>query len=105
MAPGAVMGGGAGGGGCSARERTCGFVRCWAATQVQKSIKHQYRFQHPLWEVFCVKKGGQRRQKWHLFWCCLGYVFGYGDFLKIDDSIERNAYFCSVRGAQNAAQN
>ena len=99
------MGGGAGGGGCREWMGACGFVRYWGYKSHQKTIKSWYRFQHPLWEVFCVKKGGQRRQTWHLFWCCLGYVFGYGDFLKIDFGIERNAYFCSARGAQNAIKN
>ena len=58
-------------------------------------------FLDPLLRGLGMQKGAQRILKRYLLAPFLVYFFEDGDFLKIDDSIERNAYFCLARGAPN----
>ena len=62
-------------------------------------------FETPPFDHIFGEKGAKRDAKRCLFGCFLVYFFGRGDFLKIDDGIERNAYFCLPRGPQNASKN
>ena len=62
-------------------------------------------FWDPLLRGLGMQKGAQNTLKRYLWAHFSVYFFEDDDFLKNDDSIERNAYFCSVRGAQNATKN
>ena len=59
-------------------------------------------FWDPLLRGVGMQKDAQRTLKRYLLAPFLVYFFEDGDFLKIDDSIERNAYFCLSRGAPNS---
>ena len=49
-----------------------------------------------------AKKGAKRGSKRDPFGALFHYFLGKGGFIKIDDSIERNAYFCLPREVQKA---
>ena len=86
MAPGAVIGGGAGGGWCIKRERACGFVRYWVANQVQNVSKNCVVFGTPSGEQFWLKKGPKRKPKVVDLGALFEYISKKEGFAKIDDT-------------------